>query len=78
MAGCNNNVGRCDKNNCQPKFSSAWSLIGYCSAGKFKDCPCDKCNGQTDKCNKNGCEFSSPLLFCFSRDGLIVRVLNGC
>ncbi|KAF2248582.1 hypothetical protein BU26DRAFT_520256 [Trematosphaeria pertusa] len=55
QAGCNNKIGRCDKNNCTPKFNSPWDLVGTCSAGEFNGCPCDKCNGQTDSCSKNGC-----------------------
>ncbi|KAH7138398.1 hypothetical protein B0J11DRAFT_514330 [Dendryphion nanum] len=61
MAGCNNQVGRCDKNGCTPKFANAWSLIGYCTKGTYKDCPCDKCNNQTDKCSKNGCNGSRGI-----------------
>lgn len=61
QAGCNNKIGRCDKNNCTPKFNSPWDLVGTCSAGEFNGCPCDKCNGQTDSCSKNGCKQYSPL-----------------
>ncbi|PSN62331.1 hypothetical protein BS50DRAFT_592520 [Corynespora cassiicola Philippines] len=54
-----NSIGRCDKNNCNPSYGpDPFNTIGVCQSGNYKGCQCNKCNGQTDSCTKNGCSGS--------------------
>ncbi|KAF8125087.1 hypothetical protein EV363DRAFT_1586459 [Boletus edulis] len=55
---CNNTIGDCFSNNCNPSFPTPSDTIGTCTAGTYNGCPCEKCGGGSGfvgSCSSNGC-----------------------